>query len=58
MRKYRSGLNFLLNHCKIEATVEKLKQAQEILEEGSTVRSLYENGVSMGDKTSQGSGVQ
>lgn len=56
-RRYKSGLNFLLNHCKIEVTPEQQQHAYAIMEEGSSVRSVYENGVSMADKTSQGSGA-
>ena len=56
-RRYKSGLNFLLNHCKIEVTPEQLQLANSIIEEGSSVRSIYDNGVSMADRTSQGSGA-
>lgn len=59
-RKYRSGINFLLQTVKLEDVPEKQReQATTIIEEGSTIRSVYgSNGVSMADRTSMGSGTR
>ena len=52
-RRYRSGINFLLNVCKIKLSEEKREIALSILEEGSSIRSMNDNGISMTDKTSK-----
>ena len=58
-RRYKSGLNFLLYTVKLKELSQQLRiQAQSIIEEGSSVRSIYDgNGVSIGGQTSQGSGT-
>ena len=56
-RRYKSGLNFLVNFCQISVSPESHSRAVSIIEEGSSVRSIYENGISMADKTSEGSGA-
>ena len=56
-RKYKSGLNALLNHFKVPMTKEKRAEVSSILEEGSSVQSAFtNNGVSMAERTSNGSG--
>ena len=55
-RRYKSGLYFLLNHCKVQVPSIQRQQAMQIIEEGSSVRSINDYTVSMADRTSQGSG--
>ena len=43
-RRYRSGLNFLINTCKINVNDEKREMALNIIETGSSVPSIYESG--------------
>mmetsp|Transcript_39142 Transcript_39142/g.51200 ORF Transcript_39142/g.51200 Transcript_39142/m.51200 type:complete len:170 (+) Transcript_39142:129-638(+) len=54
-RKYKSGLYFLIYVCKILVEKEKRELAQAIIEDGSSIRSIYENGISLNDKTSKNS---
>ena len=56
-RRYKSGLNFLMHVCRVNVPIAKQEAALTVIEEGSSIKSLYENGASMADRTSHGSGV-
>lgn len=55
IKKYKNGLNFLLNHTSIQVSPKQREDALKIIEEGSSIRSVYDNQASMAENTSRGS---
>lgn len=43
IKKYKNGLNFLLNHTSIQVSPKQREDALRIIDEGSSVRSVYDN---------------